>query len=197
LAVVPIWLSPRSVLFSSGSDKLTNAFVLVSGAKELEFKNKELTTNVMYLLKKNEFISEISNKLRDVDCNTDIVQPKIIVDIISELDKNTSNEVWTEFETRFQEIYGDFYKRLNEKFPDLTPNDLKLSAFLKLNMSSKEISAITYQSTETLKTARHRLRKKLGLSREDNLVAFFEPGLTHCQLFVTPYFSSCQLFVTP
>ena len=141
-------------------------------AKELEFKNKELTTNVMYLLKKNEFITEISNKLRDVDCNTDIVQPKVIVDIISELDKNTSNEVWLEFETRFQEIYGDFYKSLNENFPDLTPNDLKLSAFLKLNMSSKEISAITYQSTETLKTARHRLRKKLGLSREDNLVAF-------------------------
>ena len=141
-------------------------------AKELEFKNKELTTNVIYLLKKNEFISEISNKLKDVDCNTDFIQPKVIVNIINELDRNTSKEVWSEFETRFQEIYGDFYKRLNEKFPGLTPNDLKLSAFLKLHLSSKEISAITYQSTETLKTARHRLRKKLGLSREDNLVAF-------------------------
>jgi tetratricopeptide (TPR) repeat protein len=141
-------------------------------ARELEYKNKELTTNVMYLLKKNEFISDISNKLKGANCKSELKEPKVISGIISELDKNSSNEVWSEFETRFQEIYGDFYKRLNEQFPDLTPNDLKLSAFLKLNMTTKEISAITYQSTETLKTARHRLRKKLGLNREDNLVAF-------------------------
>jgi tetratricopeptide (TPR) repeat protein len=141
-------------------------------ARELEYKNKELTTNVMYLLKKNEFISDISNKLKGADCKSELKEPKVISGIISELDKNSSHEVWQEFETRFQEIYGDFYKRLNERFPDLTPNDLKLSAFLKLNMTTKEISAITYQSTETLKTARHRLRKKLGLKREDNLVAF-------------------------
>ncbi len=141
-------------------------------ANELEYKNKELTTNVMYLLKKNEFISDISNKLKGVDCDSDQMEPKVIVDIINELDKNTSKEVWTEFETRFQDIYGDFYKRLNEKFPDLTPNELKLSAFLKLNMSSKEISSITYQSGDTLRKARFRLRKKLGLNREDNLMAF-------------------------
>ncbi len=141
-------------------------------ANELEFKNKELTTNVMYLLKKNEFISEISNKLKVVDSDTIIVQPKIIADIINELDKNSSNKVWTEFETRFQDIYGDFYKRLNERFPAITPNELKLCAFLKLNMSTKEISSITYQSTETLKKARFRLRKKLGLIRDENLMAF-------------------------
>ncbi len=141
-------------------------------AKELEYKNKELTTNVMYLLKKNEFISEISNKLKVVDSDTIIVQPKIIADIINELDKNSSNKVWTEFETRFQDIYGDFYKRLNERFPAITPNELKLCAFLKLNMSTKEISSITYQSTETLKKARFRLRKKLGLNRDENLMAF-------------------------
>ena len=140
--------------------------------KELEFKNKELTTNVMYLLKKNEFISDISNKLKDVDCDSKLIQPKSIAVIINELDKNTSRELWSEFETRFQEIYGDFYKQLNTSFPNLTPNELKLSAFLKLNMSTKEISAITFQSTETLKKARFRLRKKLGLNREENLMAF-------------------------
>ncbi len=141
-------------------------------ANELEFKNKELTTNVMYLLKKNEFITEISNKLKVVDRNTNIEQPKVIVDVINELDKNTSKEVWTEFETRFQEIYSDFYKRLNDRFPGLTPNELKLCAFLKLNMSTKEISSITYQSAETLKKARFRLRKKLGLKSGENLIAF-------------------------
>lgn len=137
---------------------------------ELDFKKKELTTNAIYLLKKNEFILAISSRLREMD--KDIIKPKVIIDVIKELDKNTSKEVWSEFEIRFQEIHCGFYERLNEKFPNLSPNDLKLSAFLKLNMSSKDISAITYQSIATLKTARHRLRKKLGLNREENLIAF-------------------------
>lgn len=140
--------------------------------KELELKNKELTTNVMYLLKKNEFIADISDKLKNMDFKKGSFKSSQIVDVIKELDRNTSREVWSEFEKRFQEVYGDFYERLNQKFPNLTPNELKLSAFLKLNMTTKEISSITYQTPETLKTARHRLRKKLGLTREDNIVAF-------------------------
>jgi len=140
--------------------------------KELELKNKELTTNVMYLLKKNELIADISGKLKSIECKTGSFKSTDIVDIVRELDRNTSDEIWREFEKRFKDVYGDFYERLTAKFPNLTPNELKLSAFLKLNMSTKEISSITYQTPETLKTARHRLRKKLGLTREDNLVAF-------------------------
>ena len=140
--------------------------------KELELKNKELTTNVLYLLKKNEFIADISGKLKNIDSKSGSFKSSDIVDIVRELDRNTSGEIWREFEKRFKDVYGDFYERLTIRFPDLTPNELKLSAFLKLNMSTKEISSITYQTPETLKTARHRLRKKLGLTREDNLVAF-------------------------
>ncbi len=139
---------------------------------ELEFKKKELTTNVMYLMKKNEFITDLSKKLQSIKDAGNLYQDKIISDVINELDKNSSVDIWTEFETRFQEIYGDFYNRISLKFPSLTPNDMKLCAFLKLNMSSKDISAITFQSADSLKIARHRLRKKLGLNRDDNLVTF-------------------------
>jgi len=140
--------------------------------KELELKNKELTTNVMYLLKKNEFISDISSKLKKIDSQKGLYKSSDIVNIIRELERNTSGDVWQEFEKRFLDVYGDFYERLSKRYPNLTPNELKLSAFLKLNMSTKEISSITYQSPESLKTARHRLRKKLGLTKDDNLVAF-------------------------
>jgi DNA-binding CsgD family transcriptional regulator len=61
---------------------------------------------------------------------------------------------------------------LGRQFPNLTAQDLRLCAFLRLNMTNKEIAAITYQSLESLKTARYRLRKKLGLERDENLVAF-------------------------
>ena len=79
---------------------------------------------------------------------------------------------WEEFEVRFQEVYTGYYTKLNTKFPDLTPNELRLCAFFRLNMTTKEIAAITYQSTNSIVVARYRLRKKLGLEKEENLVGF-------------------------
>jgi DNA-binding CsgD family transcriptional regulator len=72
------------------------------------------------------------------------------------------------------DVHQEFYQRLNEMFPDLTPNEKKLAAFLRLNMTTKDISAITYQSTDSIKIARSRLRHKLGLTQDDNLIAFLE-----------------------
>lgn len=141
-------------------------------SKELEFKNKELTTNVMYLLKKNEFISAISDKLKNTNQGRKEDNNAVINNVISELDKSITQDTWTEFEVRFQEVHVDFYNSLSRQFPDLTPNELRLCAFLRLNMTSKEIADITYQSAESLKTARYRLRKKLGLDRDENLIAY-------------------------
>lgn len=141
-------------------------------SKELDFKNKELTTNVMYLLKKNEFISAISNKLKNTNQGKNEDNETIINNVISELDKSITQDTWTEFEVRFQEVHVDFYNSLSRQFPDLTPNELRLCAFLRLNMTSKEIADITYQSAESLKSARYRLRKKLGLDSHENLIAY-------------------------
>lgn len=141
-------------------------------SKELEFKNKELTTNVMYLLKKNEFISTISEKLKITNQRNKEDNVSLINNIISELDKSITQDTWTEFEVRFQEVHVDFYNSLSKQFPDLTPNELRLCAFLRLNMTSKEIADITYQSAESLKSARYRLRKKLGLDSHENLIAY-------------------------
>jgi tetratricopeptide (TPR) repeat protein len=141
-------------------------------SKELDYRNKELTTNVMYLLKKNEFISAISDKLKNTNQGQKEINETVINNVISELDKSITQDTWTEFEVRFQEVHVNFYNSLSRQFPDLTPNELRLCAFLRLNMTSKEISTITYQSSESLKTARYRLRKKLGLDRDENLIAY-------------------------
>lgn len=141
-------------------------------SKDLEFKNKELTTNVMYLLKKNEFISTISDKLKNTSFDSNDKNSNVIDRIISELDKSISDDNWEDFEVRFQEVHVGFYNHLSKEFPALTPNELRLCAFLRLNMTSKEIAGITFQSADSLKTARYRLRKKLNLSREDNLISF-------------------------
>lgn len=141
--------------------------------KDMVQKNKELTTNVIYLLKKNELIDSITVRLLNLKSqlkgdNVDQLQ-RIILDLQSVSDK----EVWSEFEYRFQNVHEEFYQTLREKFPNLSPSEIRLAAFLRLNMTSKEISSITGQSVNSLETARYRLRKKLGITNQEvNLVNF-------------------------
>lgn len=138
----------------------------------LEHTNKELTTYVMYLLRKNEFIISIAEKLKVARLDAKAENKKVMTELIKELESNSSMISWEEFEVRFQQVYTGFYKKLNTEYPDLSPNELRLCAFFRLNMTTKEIAAITYQSINSISVARYRLRKKLGINSDDNLVAF-------------------------
>lgn len=138
----------------------------------LAYKNRELTTHVMSLVNRNEMITRILNKLSK---HADIFRKegrKVVNEIIYDLEKQNPEDLWHEFEIRFQEVHTDFYINLEKICSDLTPNERKLCAFLRLNMSTKEISAITYQSVNSITVARSRLRKKLGLPAEVSFVAF-------------------------
>jgi len=142
--------------------------------KELEFKNKELALKVMSLLKKNEMLSEISEKLIKIRNEAVKEETKIAVKrLYNDLQKSTEDKIWEEFELRFKQVHSKFYEKLMNKYPELSPNEQKLCAFLRLNMSSKEISELTGQSINALETARYRLRKKLGISNSPiNLITF-------------------------
>ncbi len=142
--------------------------------EEVEFKNKELTVNVMNLLKKNEVIINISDQLLQME-KTGINESTRdeISRIIKALQKSADSDSWEEFEVRFREVHSDFYDKLIKQFPELTPNDLKICAFLRLNLSTKEITELTGQSQNAIEVARYRLRKKLGISNSQvNLVTF-------------------------
>jgi DNA-binding CsgD family transcriptional regulator len=142
-------------------------------SEELDYKNKELTTNVLYLLKKNEMIASISQQLNVLMAKMGEESTRNLRGIINQLDKETEEiDAWKEFELRFKEVHSDFYQKLSRDYPLLTAQELRLCAFLRLNMTNKEIASITFQTTESLKTARYRLRKKLGIDRDENLVAF-------------------------
>jgi len=127
---------------------------------------------VMAQLKKNDFILAISKKLEKTLSAAHPENKPIIERVIKELESDDSGEVWKEFEVRFQNVHSDFYKNLVQNFPDLTANELRLCAFLKLNLNTKEISSLTNQSVNSIDVARSRLRQKLGLSKEDNLTSF-------------------------
>jgi len=138
---------------------------------ELELRNKELTCNAMSIIRKNE---AISGMIETLDKAVKDGQP---VEMISELFEQIRNgnreSSWKEFEVRFTTVHQSFYDKLNEIYPDLTPNERKLCAFLKLNMTTKDIASITNQSLNSINVARTRLRRKLNLANSDeNLVNF-------------------------
>ncbi len=141
-------------------------------SEKLEFQNKELTTNVMYLTRMNEFVLVLAEKMKKMVLTEESENAVIVKSIINELERTSNPDNWKEFEVRFQQVHTNFYRKLGDQFPDLTPNELKLCAFLRLNMSTKEISSITYQSQNSIMVARSRLRQKLGISKDENLVTF-------------------------
>ncbi len=140
--------------------------------QDLEYKKKELVSNLMYLMEKNEFITSISKKLIELKPDAKKDNKDLIQQIINEIRQNSSNKMWEEFEVRFKEVHTRFYSKLHQSHPDLTPNEVKICAFLRLNMSTKEISAITHQSIKSINMARFRLRKKLEIDRDENLINY-------------------------
>lgn len=141
---------------------------------QLEFKNKELTSNVMSLMKKNQMLNKFSSKLLEIEHGAVKNETKNSIQKISkELQKSIESEISKEFKVRFKEVHSEFYNKLIERFPDLTPNEQRLCAFLKLNMSTKDISELTGQTINAIEMGRFRLRKKLHISGTDeNLITF-------------------------
>jgi len=146
-------------------------------ARELELKNKELTTSVIYQIRKNELINAIAGKLMANTQNFRKENQELISEIIKDLEKTQNESIWEEFESRFHQVHNQFYDRLNEISPELTPNERRLCAFLRLNMSTKEISSITGQSLRSIDVARTRLRKKINLTNSDQGLIEYLSGL--------------------
>jgi len=142
--------------------------------KELDFKKKELTLNVMSLMKKTEMLTDLYNKIVQFEKEATHDETRQALKRVSkELQKTSEDDTLKEFSLRFKEVHKDFYDTLLRQFPDLSPSDLKLCAFLRLNMTTKEISELTGQRLNTLENARYRLRLKLGITNSEvNLVTF-------------------------
>jgi len=118
----------------------------------------------MSLIKKNEFLNNIKNELKNSENSKNL---KHVVKII---DKNLNNtDDWNLFEEAFNNADKDFLKKIKNSHQTLTSNDLRLCAYLRLNLSSKEIAPLLNISPRSVEVKRYRLRKKMGLSHEANL----------------------------
>lgn len=141
---------------------------------ELDYKSKEITVNLLSIGKVMDSISQTIKRLEEIKQQTSDTRTKnSISKLVEELMANSEGKLEQDLSLRFNEVNKDFYDHLTHQFPNLTPSDLKLCAFLRLNMTSKDISLITGQRVETIEAARYRLRKRLGIiNSETNLVLF-------------------------
>lgn len=142
--------------------------------KQLETKNRELASKALEMLRFNDTISIVIEKLEGFKSKVhkSPEESDYIRSIIYELENQTKQNIWSEFDKIFKNIHSDFYNKLLEICPNLTASEIKIAALLKLNLSTKEIAAITFKSEGGIKTTRYRLRKKLALTSDENLVPF-------------------------
>ena len=121
----------------------------------------------MSLIKKNEFLGNIKDELKKNNSDNSLK------DIIKIIDKNINNtNDWKLFEEAFNNADKDFLKKVKSKHPSLTPKDLKLCAFLRLNLSSKEIAPLLNISVRSVEVKRYRLRKKMDLLHDTGLTNY-------------------------
>lgn len=141
---------------------------------ELSHINNLLAASTMNLVVKNEFMENIKEEIRQAKI-TDRVEDKqrALEHIIKEIDTTLKvQEDWKQFEHHFDQVHGDFLKRLTTEFTDLTPGEQKLCAFLRLKMDTKEIANLLAISLRGVEVSRYRLRKKFGLESSQNLSKF-------------------------
>ncbi len=141
---------------------------------ELDSKTKELASIAMQITYKNELLNQVKQKLIRVSGKMLHRESKQqVADLIKTLEKDLlDREDWEKFEIHFDQVHEDFLKKLRKSFPELTPKDLRLCAYLKMNLSSKEIAPILNISVRGVEISRYRLRKKMGLPRDTNLNDF-------------------------
>lgn len=139
---------------------------------DMLYKEKELANSTMHIIQKNEFLQRVKEelvkfiKLRDVD-GID----KKVSNLVHKIDKDIENDShWEIFEVHLEQVHEDFLKRLRDKYADLSTKEMKLSAYLRMDMSSKEISSLMNISVRAVENNRYKLRKKLNLSGKDNLI---------------------------
>lgn len=135
--------------------------------QDIENKNRELAISTMSLIKKNEFLNQIKEELKNTE------DQKSVKPVIKIIDKNiNTTDDWKFFQEAFNNADKDFLKKIKSKHPKLTPNDLKLCAYLRLNLSSKEIAPLLNISHRSVEVKRYRLRKKINLPHEASLTNY-------------------------
>jgi DNA-binding CsgD family transcriptional regulator len=137
---------------------------------EINLKNDQLTTITMHLMNTTDLLQTVRDKIQSLKKHDDNAEMENVVKLIDE--KISDQNSWDQFAYHFDQVHSGYLKKLSESNVNLSPREIKLASFLRMNMSSKEISKLLNISDRGVELARYRLRKKLNLSRDQNLVEY-------------------------
>ncbi|MDT4844470.1 hypothetical protein FQZ97_784300 [compost metagenome] len=135
---------------------------------EIDFKESQLSAMALQISMRNELINELKDTVAQ--------EPRLNSQQIDKLLHKgiTQDQEWEEFNMTFESVNKNFQQKLKEKYPEISQNELKICTLIKMNLSIKEMANILNISPDSVKMARYRLRKKLGLKTEDNLASFIQ-----------------------
>jgi DNA-binding CsgD family transcriptional regulator len=141
---------------------------------EMMFRDKELANQTMSIIQKNKFLVSLKEDLQRIQKSVNDEHLKRTLtglnrNINKEIDNKQQNQI---FETYFDEVHREFFTVLKEKFPGLSPREMRLSAYIRMNLTSKEIAALLNITDRGVEISRYRLRRKLDLPRDVNLSIF-------------------------
>ncbi|MDF1550861.1 MAG: transcriptional regulator, partial [Bacteroidales bacterium] len=140
---------------------------------EMELKNKELASVAIQITHKNEILTNLKSKIESISLKVNNQAQLELRQLIKAIDEDLKlDEDWEQFKMHFEDVHSDFFKRLRKNYIELTPKDLKMCAYLRMNLSTKEIAPLMSISVRGVEISRYRLRKKLGLDKEANLIEF-------------------------
>ena len=137
-------------------------------------KDKELANNTMQMIQKSKTLTYLKRDLQKLakESKDEMLITKIRI-MIKKINRDIdTDKQWEVFESHFESVHEEFLKRLKQQYPDLSPRELKLCAYLRLNISSKEIASLMNISVRGVEISRYRLRKKLKLEHDQNLTDF-------------------------
>ena len=141
--------------------------------ESVEIKNKELVSRAMLLAEQKEKANHSAKRLEALES---FIPPEKLKDLesIARDIRSENSSHWEEFMVRFKDIHQGFYTNIKKDYPKLTAGELKLAAFLKLNLTTKEIALLTNTEKGSIEVSRSRLRKKLGLQKKDTFSQFLD-----------------------
>lgn len=142
--------------------------------QEIKEKDRQLMEKTLIHVKNNEFHSELIRQLHPLIeiCRANQEAKDIVSNTIASIEQKVKEDSWKSFEVAFQNIHGDFTKNLLLKHHCLTKSELRLCTLLKLDMNTKDIASMLFQSPESLKVSRSRLRNRLGMNEEDSFHSY-------------------------
>ncbi|RYC52731.1 tetratricopeptide repeat protein [Flagellimonas olearia] len=140
--------------------------------QEIAHKKKELASQTLHLVQKNTFIQELKENLENIKSSPEKFKTEFRRIVMLLRKENASDKDWEVFKTYFAEVHNDFDQKLKTLYPDISEKEIRLAAFLRMNLTTKEIAATLNVLPDSILKSKYRLKKKLDLDKDTDLITF-------------------------